>query len=467
MSNNQPLLSALDTLGANSNPWSKTPAERASMSMACRDTDYIPKVKDAGKTKVVNGERVQVMHNGLIVKENGYQGEWEARIIESLKGHHEPQEEKVFHEVLQRIGKGGLMMELGSWWSFYSMWFIRAVKDGKAVCCEPDPANLKLGNENAKLNDIKIDDQITFYHSAAGVPDGDIIDFQCEDESIIKIPVRTVDSIVAERKIKKIDLLHMDIQGFEMHALQGALETIKAKKLRFLFVSTHHFAISGDPIMHQRCLDFIKSNGGHIIARHTILESCSGDGLIVASFDEQDKDFTVDVTLQPTDDSLFRPAEIDTSILWDSHNSLVEKVNVAASHTSLLERDNNQLKNDLDVYRRHVEYLEKELKNFKELSLLRYVVHSGRRSVSRFRSALLGVDFTYKDGKTLKRADLDNEADVLKTAEMADAENFAHHSKKARNVNKPLLTIVRFTYRGAKKVLRLPFRVLRKIKGSK
>lgn len=358
------------------------------------------------------------------------------------------------------------MMELGSWWSFYSMWFIRAVKDGKAICCEPDPANLKLGNENAKLNNIKIDDQITFYHSAAGVPDGDIIDFQCEDESIIKIPVRTVDSIVAERKIKKIDLLHMDIQGFEMHALQGALKTIKAKKLRFLFVSTHHFAISGDPIMHQRCLDFIKSNGGHIIARHTILESCSGDGLIVASFDEQDKDFSVDVTLQATDDSLFRPAEIDTSILWDSHNSLLESLNASVSHLNLLEQDNLQLHKDLEAHAKHVAYIEKEYKNFRNASVFRYLIYSFRRSISRLRSSLLQADLVYKDNQAIKNKNIDS-AELADVAHASDIENFAHHAKKAGRANNPLISVMRFLYRTIKKLLRLPIRIIRKIKGAR
>jgi hypothetical protein len=44
-------------------------------------------------------------------------------IVKRLWGHHEPQEEKVFHEVLKQIRPGGVMIELGAYWGYYSLWF--------------------------------------------------------------------------------------------------------------------------------------------------------------------------------------------------------------------------------------------------------------------------------------------------------------------------------------------------------
>lgn len=323
-------LRSIDVLSAAGSNWNKTQAERAEMTLACQDTDYLPKVKDAGKTKTVDGVKVQVMHNGLVVKKNGYQGEWQAKTIEELKGNHEPQEEKVFFEVIKRLNQGDssmrhTMIELGSWWSYYSLWFLKEVNNSQAICEEPDPVNIELGKANAKLNSFKVGTDILFYEAAAGSKNGQTVEFDTEDKRTIRVPVRTVDSLVEENEIEMLDILHMDIQGAEMDTLKGTIKTIKEKKIRFLFVSTHHYAISGDPIMHQKCLEFIKINGGHIISSHTILESCSGDGLIVASFSENDKDFKVAVTLQPTDDSLFRAAEIDTAILWEAHNKTVEE----------------------------------------------------------------------------------------------------------------------------------------------
>jgi hypothetical protein len=57
----------------------------------CADADYIPKVPDAGKVRVdEQGNRVQVMHNGLLVGADGYYGDFVTQIIERMKEHHEP-----------------------------------------------------------------------------------------------------------------------------------------------------------------------------------------------------------------------------------------------------------------------------------------------------------------------------------------------------------------------------------------
>lgn len=317
-------LPAFDTLVRPKSPWNKNPEERASMTIACKDADNIPRVENAGGTKHVNGVAVQIMHNGLMVKKGGYQGEWQATIIKKLRGVHEPQEEKVFYEVLKKLEKGATIMELGSWWSYYSMWLLKQVPRSKAICCEPDPANLELGKANAKLNGFKVGEQMVFYEAASGSKDGKIIKFQNEDGSITKVPIRTVDSIVEEQKPKMLDVLHLDIQGAELDALRGAVKSIRTGKIRFLFVSTHHYSISYDPLMHQKCLDFISRNGGTIIAAHSILESTSGDGLIVASFKPEDTGFKVHVSLQPSDDALFRAYEYDTDILWKAHDKLAK-----------------------------------------------------------------------------------------------------------------------------------------------
>lgn len=315
-------LAALDVLNSVEGVWAKDQKGRELMTRACRDADYIPRVKDAGTTKHKDGMIVQVMHNGILVKKGGYQSEWQAETIKALKGVHEPQEEKVFYETLKRLENDSVMMELGSWWSYYSLWFLKEIKESHAYCIEPDPQNLELGETNAKLNNFTVGKEIIFENAAVGSADGIIQNFRLESGAVVDMPIRSVDSLVQERSIKKLDILHLDIQGYELSALEGALETIKAGKVRFVFISTHHYAISGDPLLHLKCLEFITKNGGYIVAKHTIAESCSGDGLIVASFDERDKDFHVEVSLQPADDSLFRLPEEDVGILWDAHDRL-------------------------------------------------------------------------------------------------------------------------------------------------
>ncbi len=293
---------------------------RTAMTVSCRDCDYIPKVPGAGGFAQAGAETVQIMHNGVRVVKDGYDGSWVTEIISSLRGHHEPQEEKVFHECLQRIGDGGVMLELGSFWAYYSLWFNRQIPGAINICCEPDPRNLAVGQANAALNGANL----RFIHAAAGKAPKAAMDFALESKpgETISVPVKTVDLIFEENKLEKLDLLHLDVQGAELDALHGAEHTLKSGRVRFVFVSTHHFLISADPFTHSRCLDYLQSLGAHIIAAHTVTESYSGDGLIAVSFDQRDRDFTVEVSCNHSDKSLFRSPEKDVAALLAGYEAL-------------------------------------------------------------------------------------------------------------------------------------------------
>lgn len=96
---------------------------RAEMTVGCHDSDAIPKVANAGRVETVDGQQIQLMHNGVRVVAGGYYGDWMTGIIERLRGHHEPQEEIVFHELLKHLPPAATMVELGGYWSYYSLWF--------------------------------------------------------------------------------------------------------------------------------------------------------------------------------------------------------------------------------------------------------------------------------------------------------------------------------------------------------
>ena len=71
-----------------------------------------PKMKEMGNSSIQCGER-PIMHNGVSVVAGGYYGEWMTGIIERLRGHHEPQEEVIFHEILKYLLPSATMLELG------------------------------------------------------------------------------------------------------------------------------------------------------------------------------------------------------------------------------------------------------------------------------------------------------------------------------------------------------------------
>jgi FkbM family methyltransferase len=259
---------------------------RVDMTSRCRDSDILPRVANAGAVETFRGQTVQVMHNGVRMVAGGYYGDWTVEIIRRLRGCHEPQEERVFWEAMKRLPPAPIMVELGAFWAYYTCWFLKDRPGGRAYCVEPDPNNLTIGQANLQLNHASA----TCVHAAVQAVPTRPRPFVCESDGVIRrIPRVSVDSLVHDHGIPRIDVLLSDIQGAETAMLEGCREVIRANKLRFLFVSTHHHSISGDPLTHQKCLARVRELGGHVFAEHTIAESFSGDGLIAASFAAEDR----------------------------------------------------------------------------------------------------------------------------------------------------------------------------------
>jgi FkbM family methyltransferase len=251
------------------------------MTARCRDTDALPKVRDAGTIRQEpDGTRVQIMYNGLRVLADGYCGPWMTDLIARCRGHHEPQEERVFHEVLARLRPDATMLELGGYWAFYSLSFLQNHPRRRAVVIEPDPGHLAVGRRNAELNRLSPE----FIQGFLGAEPGPPRPFQTEDSGVVEIPCVSVPQILAERNIGTLDLLHCDAQGAELPVLESCAELLRAGRIGWVFVSTHVWYITGDPLTHQRCLSLLQSLGATVVAEHDVYESFSGDGLIVARF---------------------------------------------------------------------------------------------------------------------------------------------------------------------------------------
>jgi FkbM family methyltransferase len=284
---------------------------RIAITTAVRDTDRIPKVPNAGSVEQRDGTSVQVMHNGVVIEEGCYYPDWTTEIIRNLRGHHEPQEEVAFHALVERLREEGgapVMLELGSFWAYYSLWLKHAVRATRCLLAEPDPEHLEVGRRNFALNGVSGE----FIHAAVGRHHNHSVRLVLESDGMAhRVPGVTVDGLCAERGVERLDVLLIDVQGAELDALRGAREAIRERRIRFFVVSTHHHSHSGDPLTHQRCLRFLQEAGAHLIAEHSVSESCSGDGLIVASLDPRDADLRVDVSVVRARDSLFGELEWD------------------------------------------------------------------------------------------------------------------------------------------------------------
>jgi hypothetical protein len=232
--------------------------QRADMVKLSSDNQKILHVANAGEVKHDH----QVMHNGLKISLASYYDYGNTILIRDNKGVHEPQEEYVFQEALKHVPVGGTMLELGSFWAFYSMWFAHDVKNARCFMIEPDPHKMNFGKLNFKLNNLK------------GTFDLGFID---KETNLSKsIPTYSVDHLVKKYNLDFLDVLHSDIQGYEYKMLEGASTTLKEKKAGFIFISTHSNAL------HESCTNLLIDHGYEILCSANLDESYSVDGLLVA-----------------------------------------------------------------------------------------------------------------------------------------------------------------------------------------
>ena len=276
---------------------------RVKLTTSCRDSDAIPKVANAGQTITRNGAKLQILHNGLQVLYGGYHGDWMAKIIESLKGHHEPQEEVVFDAILKRLGPKSSMIELGCFWSYYSLWFLQGFPLRRAMGVEPDPLHIQIGLQNAKLNGLNLE----IRHGYIGQEPVQETLFETESSGFIKVSAISPSALVREfTNDGMLDILHCDTQGAEIFTLLDCEDLFKKKKIRFAFISTHAMQITGSALTHQTCLQLVKDFGGQIVVEHDVHESYSGDGLIVAYFGDEELGFPkINISRNRYSDSLF------------------------------------------------------------------------------------------------------------------------------------------------------------------
>jgi FkbM family methyltransferase len=232
--------------------------QRVADTVASPDNARIPRVKGAGS--VTGG--YQVMHNGLKVNTHGYYGEKNTRLLKLNRGCHEPQEEVVFAAVIASLAPGATMIECGAYWGFYSMWFLSAVKSARAYLIEPAPVNLRVGQENFRLNGFTGDFTQAYVGREKGVyADG--------------VAILNMDTFAAEHGLDRIDILHADIQGAELDMLNGARGLLERRVVRYLFVSTHSMELHGE------CRKLLTSTGYVELASVNLQESYSADGILV------------------------------------------------------------------------------------------------------------------------------------------------------------------------------------------
>lgn len=232
--------------------------DRIKLVLDCKDNEAIIKNKLAGQ---FDGEHL-IMHNGIKIDPLSYYSYPVLKMLMKNKGVHEPQEEKIFQEVLLSLSKKTpkTMLELGAYWSFYSMWMMQKFPQTQCYMVEPDRKNLFYGKQNLALNGMRG----TFIHAGIG------------QQKNTNQNITTVDDICKKHRIKFLDILHSDIQGYELEMLYGSQKMLSENRVGYAFISTHSNEL------HEQCYQLLKEKYGfHLVASANVDESFSWDGILV------------------------------------------------------------------------------------------------------------------------------------------------------------------------------------------
>lgn len=162
-----------------------------------------------------------------------------------IYGIHEP---LTTHLILNEIKEGMFCLDLGSNIGYYAIIESNIVgKSGKIFAIEPSPINfpiLKMNLENQKKNNYLVnniaigekDEEMEFIVSKKSNWSKIRIDNEEVNlgDEIVKIPVKTLDSFVNENNIEKIDILRMDVEGYEYNILKNAKKVLEKYEPKLL-----------------------------------------------------------------------------------------------------------------------------------------------------------------------------------------------------------------------------------------
>ncbi len=201
---------------------------------------------------------------------------------------HEPLVTKLLIRVLK---EGMTCLEVGGNLGYYAVLESKIVGDkGKVIAIEPSPRNFSYLKHNLEQQNRS---NYEVYNFACGDQEGEV-KFLVSDKSnrcmviengeeipsdleVIKIPIKKLDIFLKEKGIEKIDFIRMDVEGYEMNILEGAMKLLT--KFKPIMLDEVHKMIMGDDLT-KKFFNELKACGyekGYFIPREVDLPFLGND----------------------------------------------------------------------------------------------------------------------------------------------------------------------------------------------
>ena len=184
-------------------------------------------------------------------------------------------EKDVKQEFLQNINTGDTIIDVGAHIGEYTLLGAKLVGDkGLVISVEPDHDSVTSLKENIILNNFK---NYLILEKAVGekietkslykVNEEDVygyLDSYVENKKLKKyseIEVTTIDDIVLSNNLNIINLLKIDVEGFEYEVLLGCNDTLKKNKIKKIIIELHPSYLQSKGDNEELIHTFLKEHG--------------------------------------------------------------------------------------------------------------------------------------------------------------------------------------------------------------
>jgi len=157
------------------------------------------------------------------------------------------------YEKAHKLGTGETVIDIGANIGIFTVKAAKAVGEtGKIVAIEPEESNLKLLKRNIEANNLnnvviipkgiwsektRLEFKLSSYTG-----EHSLYEINNTYQTTIEIETDTLDNILNELGIKKVDFIKMDIEGAEVEAIKGMNETLAKANLK---IAGEHHIVNG------------------------------------------------------------------------------------------------------------------------------------------------------------------------------------------------------------------------------
>ncbi len=194
------------------------------------------------------------------------------------------------------IKKDFVIIDVGANIGLMALQFARAASSGKVIAFEPDPDNLTKLRKNISLNTLvnltvvpcglgAFSETVKLYMVDSTNPGMNrVLKNANEKFPFHEINIVKLDDEISERNIARVDLIKIDVEGYEMNVLKGALRTIQQFK-PLLFIEVDDQYLKEQQSSALELVQYIKSFGYAIYKSGNNKPVNETDDLIGCHFD--------------------------------------------------------------------------------------------------------------------------------------------------------------------------------------